>query len=277
MDNAAAIIENEPLDQLTGQFKKRVAHHFGRAATTYDHAACFQRRSALLAMRHLPDNIMPEAILDLGSGTGYQTLILKQKYPNAVVTGLDISKGMLNYAHASDAESNSFWVLGDIEQLPFKKQTLDVVFSSMAIQWCNLEKVLQEVKRVLKPGGRFVYSSLAKGTFWELRTAWSLVDGGSHTNSFPSTADQKQLVKASGLTCHTMNTQIDTQLYPDVRHLLQSLKSLGVNAVVSPGRGLMTKGKLKLLARYYEVFRQPKGLPLSYRTVVGHLIKPVGN
>ena len=275
MVNANALEQNTvPERPNSASFKKRMARHFGKAAPTYDAAAHLQRRIATRTMMLLPSEKKPASILDLGSGTGQQAIELAKSYPEALVTGMDISQGMADYARLirSDA-TNSHWMVGDIEHLPFRSQSFDIVYSSLAIQWCDLRHVLHEVKRVLKPGGRFVFSSLAKDTLWELQAAWRLVDVGTHTNAFLSFAEQKQYVDVESLKRHAFLCQIEKQHYANIYSLLKELKASGVNTVSSPNKGLMTRKKLHALKEAYEPLRQQKGLPLSYQVVYGHLEK----
>ena len=257
---------------LPGTLKKRVAAHFGKAAHTYDVAARLQKRVAARTMMLLPPQKGALSILDLGSGTGYQTKLLSQRYPGAMVVGTDLSEGMVNYARSCEHyESNHCWSVGDIENLPFRRCSFDLVYSSLAIQWCDLRTVAKEVMRILKPGGSFVFSSLASGTMHELDTAWQAVDEGMHTNSFLSFAEQKHRLTTESLKLNAWHAQTETLFYPDVKSLLRELKALGVNTVCSPNKGLMTRKKLEALCDAYESFRREEGLPLSYNVVYGQL------
>ncbi|MDD7804562.1 MAG: malonyl-ACP O-methyltransferase BioC [Endozoicomonas sp. (ex Botrylloides leachii)] len=272
MSDAITLIKSPTTERLPIiRFKKRIAKHFGEASSTYDAKARLQRRIAARTTMLIPPEKRPLTIVDLGSGTGQHTKELARIYPEALVTGIDIAQGMVNYARIThSSEANNRWLVGDIEQLPFRNQSVDVVFSSLAIQWCNLQRILHEVKRVLKKNGCFVFSSLAKGTLQELQTAWRLVDEGCHTNSFLSFAEQKCVLHRSRLKHHSFLSQVEQQFYPDLYSLLKELKALGVNTVSSPVTGLMTRKKLNALEIAYEALRQHKGLPLSYQVVYGH-------
>ena len=126
--------------------KRRVAANFSKAAATYDLAATLQERAAARAMLGLPAGYEPERILDMGSGTGLQTAQLAEHYPDACVLGMDLAMGMLSFSREQYSGLNSGlkWCSGDIEALPFQNDSFDIVFSSMAIQWCSLQKVLRE-------------------------------------------------------------------------------------------------------------------------------------
>ena len=64
------------------------------------------------------------------------------------------------------------WLVGDAEHLPLASQSVDLVFSSLAIQWCARPHLLfAELARVLRPGGRCLFTSLGPDTLRELRTS----------------------------------------------------------------------------------------------------------
>jgi ubiquinone/menaquinone biosynthesis C-methylase UbiE len=89
-------------------------------------------------------------VLDIGCGTGEQLKILK----NAI--GLDIS---FNMAKIARNKSNKFVVVGDAENLPFKKDTFDCVISFFgALNHVQLDRVLKEIRRVLKPEGMLIFT-----------------------------------------------------------------------------------------------------------------------
>ena len=252
--------------------KRRVACNFSRAAATYDAAATLQERAAARAMLGLPSDCHPELVLDMGSGTGIQTAQLAQQYTEASVIGMDLAMGMLSFARESHSDMG--WCSGDIEALPFQEESFDIVFSSMAIQWCRLSTVLQEVYRVLKPASWFVFSTLAAGTMQELQLAWAAVDQHSHVNGFEPYSVQKRILQQSPFKVHSFKQQTETVYYPSVPRLLKDLKALGVNAVPLRQQGLMSKSRMVKMQNAYEEFRTEAGLPLSYQVLYGILNKP---
>ena len=87
-----------------------------------------------------------DKVLDVGCGIGF----VSQLYPNFDITGIDISDGML--------ERNPYkWVKAPVEAIPFPDNTFDfVVCRSLLHHLESPLKGLQEMHRVLKPGGRWV-------------------------------------------------------------------------------------------------------------------------
>ncbi len=92
-----------------------------------------------------------ECILDLGCGDGQLTAQLIAG--GADVVGVDASEAMVAAARGRGIQAE----LGNVEALPFQSNTFDAVFSNAVLHWVkNHDAMLGEVRRVLRPGGRFV-------------------------------------------------------------------------------------------------------------------------
>lgn len=101
-----------------------------------------------------------EKALDLACGTGDITFALGEKLPDGDAIGLDITKGMIEIANRKLSEKNvtnvSFQI-GDIMSMPFADGTFDYVTCGYALRNVpDVELALVEIKRVMKPGGRFI-------------------------------------------------------------------------------------------------------------------------
>ena len=254
--------------------KQRIALNFSRAAHSYDQAATFQKKVAANVMELLPETLPVSSVLDMGTGTGVQCRQLSEKYPDAATVGMDMAMGMLRHAHSQhDGVKNLHWCSGDIEALPFVRRSFDLVCSSLAIQWCSLSKVLAEVSRVLKPGGHFVFSSLAKNSLYELDSAWQAINEPFRVNQFDAFERQSGIIRQGVMEIGSLTVTPEVLYYPDVFSLLRALKSLGVNTVLAGQQGLMTRRKLHGLRQAYEIYRTKAGLPLTYQVIYGVLKK----
>ncbi|VVO06252.1 malonyl-ACP O-methyltransferase BioC [Pseudomonas fluorescens] len=255
--------------------KRQVAASFSRAAASYDSVAQLQRDVGSQLLDRLPKDFVPGRWLDLGCGTGHFSRALSERYPASHGVALDIAEGMLN--HARPLGGATHFIAGDAERLPLQASTCDLIFSSLAVQWCaDFASVLSEAHRVLKPGGIFAFASLCVGTLYELRDSWRQVDGMVHVNRFREFGVYQQLCADSGLTVAQLQSRPHVLHYPDVRSLTHELKALGAHNL-NPGRpgGLTGRARILGLVEAYEQFRQAKGLPATYQVVYAVLEKPL--
>lgn len=254
--------------------KRQVAASFSRAAASYDSVAELQRAVGAHLLTQLPQALQPRCWVDLGSGTGHFSRLLQPRYPQGLGVAVDIAEGMLR--HAREQGGAHYHVVGDAERLPLRDESVGLIFSSLAVQWCaDFGAVLREAHRVLQPGGVLAFASLCVGTLFELRESWQAVDGLVHVNRFRHLADYQRLCAASGLQVLGLEARPHVLHYPDVRSLTHELKALGAHNL-NPGRpaGLTGRARMQGLLQAYERFRQPQGLPATYQVVYAVLHKP---
>ncbi|MCC5640304.1 class I SAM-dependent methyltransferase [Nostoc sp. CHAB 5844] len=96
-------------------------------------------------------------VLDLGCGTGRLLERLATQFPYLRGTGLDLSPNMLRMARLSNRHHpRLIYVEGKAESLPFGEAQFDAVFNTISfLHYLEPQQVLNEVARVLTPGGRF--------------------------------------------------------------------------------------------------------------------------
>lgn len=235
--------------------KRCVGASFGSAAAGYDGVAALQREvgDSLLA-RIRPLGLRPARVLDLGAGTGHFTGPLVSAFPEACCLAVDIAEGMLRFlrAHRPAADSIGL-VVGDAEALPLADSSVDLIFSNMAFQWCErLDVAFAECRRVLRPGGRLVFSTFGEDTLGELRTAWSALDGYSHVNAFSTRRSVEQSLRAQGFSKVRVEAAIVGRGYPSVMALMKELKALGArNLTRNRPRHLLGRHTLERVAEAY--------------------------
>ncbi|MDA3869467.1 MAG: malonyl-ACP O-methyltransferase BioC [Gammaproteobacteria bacterium] len=253
---------------------QRIRNAFDKAAESYDQAAVLQKEVCKRLLEKLEVvRLSPQWILDAGSGTGEAVKPLQKKYKKAEVVVLDLSEHMLEKAAGQGALFRKpHQVCANIESLPFADNSFDLLFSSLAMQWCNdLGATLVEFKRVLKPGALLQFATFGPDTLKELRTSWQQVDGAVHVNNFIDMHDIGDGLLQAGFAEPVMESEIITVNYQEVDTLMQDLRDIGANVTASGHRqGLLTRNMLKQLREAYEVYRQQDVLPASYEVVYGH-------
>ena len=180
--------------------------------------------------------LQPQLILDLGSGTGFCTAALSRRYKKARVMALDIAPSMLQQARNKLSRMEKFFnnrqrfVCADADYLPLKDQSVDLVVSNLTLQWCpDLDQTFAEIRRVLKPDGLFMFSTLGPDTLKELRRSWQSVDANIHVHTFIDMHDVGDALLRTQFADPVMDMETITMTYKDARTLMHDLKSLGAH------------------------------------------------
>ena len=253
--------------------RARLRASFERASAGYESAAVLQARvSAELLERLAAFSFSPAVVLDLGAGTGRVTRELKRRYRRAQVIALDIAPGMLREARRHQGLWRRFArVCGDALRLPLASGSVDVLFSSLMLQWCEpLEAALAEVRRVLKPDGFFTFSTFGPDTLHEPRSAWAAADGYNHVNHFTDVRDIGDALMRAGLTEPVLDVDRVVVSYPDTLALMRDLKAIGAhNVTAGRPRALTGRARLKRMQDAYEIYRHADRLPATWEVVYG--------
>jgi ubiquinone/menaquinone biosynthesis C-methylase UbiE len=149
-----------------------------------------------------------EYILDLGCGDGQLTQRIADT--GAHVLGVDASQQMLAAARERGIEAEQ----ANAEALPFPDATFHAVFSNAALHWVrDQDAMMAEVRRVLKPCGRFVAEMGGHGNIAAIRVAFTAVlqqhgfgDREEGVNYYPTTASYTQRLEKHGFRVEQMAT-----------------------------------------------------------------------
>ena len=266
--------------------RRRIGRRFSAASSSYDSAARLQAVVRNELLERLPNfKVAPRRVLDLGAGTGHATLELKRRYRDALVVAVDLAPGMLQEAGqrlgwrerwlggrlAGRRGSRFERVAGDAYRLPLADHSIDLVFSSLMLQWCDdLDAALAEIHRVLQPGGLLLFSSFGPATLQELRAAWAAVDAAPHVNRFLDMHDVGNALMQAGLEQPVLDTDTHELQYDTPLELMRDLQRIGANNVAAGrSRGLTGRRALAAMTSRYETFRRDGALPATYEVVYG--------
>src|SRR4051812_44905512 len=149
----------------------RVRASFAAAASSYDAAAVLHSRvrDELVARLDIL-RLTPQHVVDLGAGTGHGAMALKRRYAKSQVVAIDVAPAMLSEARRRQTLLRRFHrVAAWAEALPLGAATVDMIFSNLVLHWCNdLDQVLTECRRALRPGGVLHFTVFGPDTLVEL-------------------------------------------------------------------------------------------------------------
>jgi len=130
--------------------------------------------------RYHPEGIM----VDVGCGPGYLVATMAKSFRRLHIIGVDIAKEMVELATRNiSALGFSEWVefrQGDVQEMPFEDNSVDFVVSTLSLHhWSQPKQALEEIHRVLKPGGQLLVFDLRRDAkrffYWLLRFAQTFV------------------------------------------------------------------------------------------------------
>ena len=249
-----------------------------RAASSYDSAAVLQAEILDRLLERIQDlEPVPDQVLDVGSATGRATQTLAMKFDHARTVALDLSLNMLAVtADRCAGMQHVRLVAGDAGALPFNSGAFDLVVSSLLLHWCNdIPAALGELRRVLKPGGRLLFSLYGRDTLKELRAAWAAVDGYTHVNYFHDMHDIGDMAIRIGLTELVVDVDTFTLTYSNVEALVRDLRNIGAgNVTAGRRRGLAGRDTKRRLIENYETWRDGDRLPATVEVIYGYALAP---
>jgi malonyl-CoA O-methyltransferase len=263
---------------IASRNKTRIAQQFSRAANTYNSAADVQLDIALDALSFVPAHYSAhyKSGLDIGCGTGRISQQLAARGEKLIA--MDLAFGMLAYAKQDGfvGDESISWVQGDADCLPMADDSVDMVFSSMVLQWShNQQKVMSEIARVMAFDSNALLAIMCEGSFSQLNDSWHSIDSQRHVNNFASAQTWYNAAKLEGLQV-TMHEKQYVTWHKNVRQLMSSIKSIGANVLLTTqditeqskcqSKNTFNRHTLQLLETIYQhKYAENLQLPLTYQ------------
>jgi malonyl-CoA O-methyltransferase len=226
----------------------------------------------------------PGVVLDAGCGNGKRLSLLRARYPNAKIMGIDHSDKALEQARQLLAPP--WWrallpwqrhrlyeyVCADLASSGLAPGSIDLIWSNLAIHWHpEPHNVLREWSRILKPGGLALFSNWGPATGQELRTAISRAGIQTATLPLVDMHDLGDLMIEQGFADPVMDQETITLTYADGASLLADVSALGGNPNPNRRAGLTTKGWRARLIEALEANARLDGkLTLTLEVAYGH-------
>lgn len=145
---------------------ERLAEIYSRTAAFYDGlVAGHQARAKLTALEMLARQ-PGERLLEVGVGTGWAFSRIVARSGRDGAYGLEVSHGMLDVARQLEGAGGWGLLLGDGRRLPFADARFDCLLNTYTFEvlpTADIAPMLDECRRVLRPGGRLVVVNLTEG------------------------------------------------------------------------------------------------------------------
>ena len=189
--------------------------------------------------------------LEVGSKTGNTIVLFNKKKDIKKIFISDISKEMLLIAKKQKINKQKFFLSIDEENLPFKNNQFNLVFSNLYLHWSNdLFKVLNEIYRTLKPDGLFLCSIFGSETLNELK--YSLCNAedkisksiSPRVSPFIRLQDAGTLLQKAGFQLPVIDRDSIKIFYHDIFSLMKDLKGMGESNSLINRKKIFTTKKL---------------------------------
>lgn len=230
--------------------KSTIAKNFQRRKNTYDKSASIQSRIVHeMTADWTNHHEKGENILEIGSGTGLLTKIIREKFKPALLTMMDF--------HSLPLNPNEKFVEGDAETLirTLGSESFDIIASSSTLQWFHSPtRFLAECHRILKKGGLIFFSVFTEGTLQEISklTQKSLL--------YLSGKEWEYISQNNGFFVISRTDSQDRLVFKDTLSMLRHLSATGVNSLSGQRMSVKeTRGMIR------ESFQKGEPVNLTYR------------
>ena len=227
---------------------------FDRAARSFQSASFIHDEARRRLLERL-DCLRIEAgtLVDIGSALGQGAAELSARYPDARIIALDASFEMLRRSEQGRVAR----VLGDASKLPFPDHSVDLLFANLVLPWMRPDLLFAEARRVLRPSGTIVFSTLGPETLQELRRAWLRTDEAVHVHAFFDLQTLGDLAMRAGLEEPVLDVDRITVCYPELSGVIRDLRACGgTNVAGGRRRGLTGRGRWQ---RFVEALWRDQG------------------
>lgn len=243
--------------------KLAITKNFSRYAHLYDKYADVQKKTGRRLLKRIEGKQFAK-ILELGSGTGNYTALLRKRFEDAEIKAVDISERMIELARDKLADKKIRFINADAQALDLNER-FDLITSNACFHWLErLETSLPAYKKHLKGSGLIAFTIFGPETFYELNTVLGLIlkDVFTASSRFVSKDKLQRLL-------HDEFREVDIQevkyeeSFPDIFGLLRKIKYSGVKGADNTGRTNFSRRMLEDIEKTY--LAKFKGIKATYQ------------
>jgi len=229
----------------------------------------------------------PREVVDAHSHPGSVGRTLSERFPAARLTAVHLAMP------ASGAQSPGVggalarvrqWlgprrgelrVLADLDRLPFRPGTLQLIWSNLALHWHpRPHEVFPAWRGALAVGGLVMFSAFGPDTLREVRSAFRAIDAAPHVIDFTDMHDYGDMLVEAGFVTPVVDMETITLTYASEAKLWDDVRALGGNPLALRRRGLLGRGAAARLSDALRAQGDPDGrLRLTFEVVYGHAWK----
>jgi malonyl-CoA O-methyltransferase len=248
--------------------KKKIARSFGLKASRYEEHALVQTALIKRLLAMIADHGPLTGIwADIGCGSGmFARLVRQSRMKSMTLIGMDLACEAIRSFNRG-AGKGSHGIIGDIDALPFKPESLSGMVMASVLQWlAQPAAVVAKAGESLRTGGICAFSIFVNDSFFELFET-RRANGLAVPVLCPEDAQVKYLFSSAPLRLIRYELFRQTMYFPNARSLLKSISSTGAGATA--GKRLVRGEMDRFCACYEKKFRTDEGVPLTWQAAIG--------
>lgn len=208
--------------------KQQIRNSFDNSHLSYDDAARIQKNCAqdlLSILENELQSFYPKTFLDLGTGTGTMSILLKKKFPFSKITLNDISPKMINLASNNLGNTDVTLLQGDMEAVDFGYH--DLIISNFAMQWVNDLKTTLE--KSYQYSNVLAFTCLLDGTFKEWSVLFEEMSISTPVPAYPHKKDLMTFLLSLNPKKSKFTTSKFKLEFSNIREFIHYLKHIGAS------------------------------------------------
>ena len=215
--------------------------------------------------------LLPQRILDIGSGSGIDAKLLSKKFPHTDILELDVAIQVLKHYREKPSLLNKLLrktnqqLCADCLNLPLQNNSFDIAWSNLCLPYIdNLKQYFSEIYRVLNVGGYFLVSGLGVDSLKEIRQY------GLRTFNFPDMHIIGDILVQLGFTNPVTDIEYITLEYESPQQFINDLKIIGCGSAIQQDTNILGSATIPAIKKF---LRSDGSLKITLEVYYAHAWK----